>query len=233
MIIARRIVSDIRRNQHTVGAKLPPERVMLEDYQVGRGTLRESLRFLELQGVISLRPGPGGGPTVQKPNASNLATTLVLLLQFENAPFRDVVEARRGLEPLMARLAAERISPEQLTRLEESIEQMRENLHDEERFLEANGTFHDTIAWSSGNALFGFFIDALLDIIDGTALGVDYPPHRRAAVLRAHTKILDALKAGDPDASMEAMQTHIDEYVRYVSRKFPNVLAQPVTWDLV
>ena len=52
MIIARRIVSDIRRNQHTVGAKLPPERVMLEDYQVGRGTLRESLRFLELQGRI-------------------------------------------------------------------------------------------------------------------------------------------------------------------------------------
>ncbi len=233
MIIARRIVNDIRRNGHTVGAKLPPERVMLEEYQVGRGTLRESLRFLELQGVISLRPGPGGGPTVEKPTASNLAITLVLLLQFENSPFRDVVEARRGLEPLMARLAAERIRPDQMARLEDSIERMRDHLDDEEIFLEANGQFHDVIAWSSGNALFGFFIDALLNIIDGTALGVDYPPHRRAAVLKAHMRILDALKSGDADASQEAMQAHIDEYVRYVTRKFPNVLAQPVTLDLV
>src|SRR5690606_16546221 len=156
MIIARRIVNDIRRNGHTVGAKLPPERVMLEQYQVGRGTLRESLRFLELQGVISLKPGPGGGPTVERPDASNLATTLLLMLQFENAPFRDIVEARRGLEPLMARLAAERMTTEQLLKLEQSVEVMRDNLDDEETFLKANQQFHDVIAWSSRNALFGF-----------------------------------------------------------------------------
>ena len=233
MIIARRIVDDIRRNGHSVGDKLPPERVMLEQYQVGRGTLRESLRFLELQGVISLKPGPGGGPTVERPDASNLATTLVLMLQFDNAPFRDIVEARRGLEPLMARLAAERMTPEQLAKLEESVERMRDHLDDEEVFLEANQRFHDVIAWSSGNALFGFLIDALLGIIDGTALGVDYPPHRRAAVLKAHTRIFEALKQRDPEASMEAMQAHIDEYMRYVTRKFPDVLARPVTWDLI
>lgn len=233
MIIARRIVDDIRRNNHSVGDKLPPERVMLEQYQVGRGTLRESLRFLELQGVISLKPGPGGGPTVERPDASNLATTLLLMLQFDNAPFRDIVEARRGLEPLMARLAAERMTTEQLLKLEQSVEAMRESLDDEEVFLDANQRFHDVIAWSSGNALFGFLIDALLGIIDGTALGVDYPPHRRAAVLKAHTRIFEALKSRDPDSSMQAMQDHIDEYLRYVTRKFPDALARPVTWDLI
>ena len=61
MIVARRIVRDIDRLSLQPGDKLPPERVMLEEYQVGRGTLRESLRFLELQGIISLKPGPGGG----------------------------------------------------------------------------------------------------------------------------------------------------------------------------
>jgi GntR family transcriptional repressor for pyruvate dehydrogenase complex len=60
MIVARRIVRDIDRLSLGPGDKLPPERVMLEEYQVGRGTLRESLRFLELQGIISLKPGPGG-----------------------------------------------------------------------------------------------------------------------------------------------------------------------------
>ncbi|MET8051118.1 FCD domain-containing protein [Streptosporangium sp. NPDC005286] len=233
MLIARRIIDDVRRNGYSVGDRLPSERLMLEDYQVGRGTLRESLRFLELQGVISLKPGPGGGPTLEKPDASNLATALVLLLQFENAPFRSVVEARVGLEPMMTRLAAERMTGEQLQRLAESVDGMRENLNDREIFLDTNKAFHDIIAWSSGNALFGFLIDALLGIIDGTALGVNYPLHRRSAVLKAHTRIFEALSAHDGDSSMAAMEAHIQEYLRYVEKKYPEAMAQPVTWDLL
>jgi GntR family transcriptional regulator, transcriptional repressor for pyruvate dehydrogenase complex len=233
VLIARRIIDDVRRNGYSVGDRLPSERLMLEDYQVGRGTLRESLRFLELQGVISLKPGPGGGPTLEKPDASNLATALVLLLQFENAPFRSVVEARVGLEPMMTRLAAERMTGEQLRRLAESVDGMRENLNDREIFLDTNKAFHDIIAWSSGNALFGFLIDALLGIIDGTALGVNYPLHRRSAVLKAHTRIFEALNAHDGDSSMAAMEAHIQEYLRYVEKKYPEAMAQPVTWDLL
>jgi GntR family transcriptional regulator, transcriptional repressor for pyruvate dehydrogenase complex len=233
MLIARRIVDDIRRQGRSVGDKLPPERLMLEEYQIGRGTLRESLRFLELQGVISLKPGPGGGPTIEKPDASNLATTLLLMLQFENAPFQSIVEARHGLEPLMARLAAERMSQDDLLRLEGSVEGMRKDLANEEVFLSMNKRFHDIIAWSSGNALFGFLVDALLGIIDGTKLGVDYPQHRRSAILKAHTRIFEALKAHDGDSSFDAMQDHIGEYVRYVTRKFPDSLSRPVTWDLM
>src|SRR5579863_4724994 len=88
-IVARRIVRDIDRLSLEAGDKLPPERVMLEEYQVGRGTLRESLRFLELQGIISLKPGPGGGPVVERPEATSLATSL-MLLQFADAQYRVV-----------------------------------------------------------------------------------------------------------------------------------------------
>src|SRR5215213_11372004 len=84
LIVAQRIVRDIERQGLGPGDKLPPERMMMETYEAGRGTLRESLRFLELQGVISLKPGPGGGPVVQQPDATTLATSLTLLLQFEN-----------------------------------------------------------------------------------------------------------------------------------------------------
>ena len=92
---------------------------MLEEYQVGRGTLRESLRFLELQGIMSLKPGPGGGPVVERPEATSLATSLMLLLQFTDAQYRVVAEARVALEPTMARLAAERMTPESLAELSE------------------------------------------------------------------------------------------------------------------
>lgn len=233
MLIARRIVDDIRRNSYRSGARLPAEKQMLEEFQVGRGTLRESLRFLELQGVISLKPGPGGGPTVEKPDASNLATTLVLMLQFENAPFRSIVETRVTLEPTLARLAAERMTGQQLRQVAQSVDRMRENIDDREIFLDANRQFHHLVAWSSGNPLFGFMVDALLGIIDGTPIGADYPVQRRVAVLRAYTGIVDALSAHDGDGSMEAMGAHLQENLHYITKKFPEVMDEPVTWELL
>lgn len=230
MLVAQRIVADIHERGNTVGERLPPERVMLDEYAVGRGTLRESLRFLELQGVLSLRPGPGGGPVVQQPDASSLATALTLLLQFENAPFRTIAEARAGLEPMMARLAAERIDDAALARLKVSVDTMYTGLDDQQTFLAENKHFHDIIAQGSGNAMFGYLVDALLGILDGSAIGIDYPRVRRTAVHRAHLNIYEAIAEGDPQASAETMAHHIAEYVTYAERKFPDVLDAPITW---
>lgn len=231
MLLAQRIVGDINRRGNTVGDRLPPERIMLEEYEVGRGTLRESLRFLELQGVIALKPGPGGGPVVQQPDATSLATSLTLLLQFSNAPFRTIAEARGGLEPMMAQLAAERMSDEQLLDLHASVDTMAEHIDDQVVFLEENKRFHDVIARGSGNAMFGFLVDALLGILDGSAIGIDYPEVRRLAVVKAHTSIYDAIATRDPEASAEAMRDHIAQYLTYAEKKFPDVLAAPIVWQ--
>ncbi|MBE1536993.1 FadR/GntR family transcriptional regulator [Actinomadura algeriensis] len=230
-LLAQRIVADINRRGNTVGDRLPPERVMLEEYNVGRGTLRESLRFLELQGVIALKPGPGGGPVVQQPDAGNLATALTLLLQFGRAPFRTIAEARVGLEPMMARLAAVRMTDGHLAELRSSVDTMHDHLGDQSVFLEENKRFHDLIAHGSGNALFGHVVDALLGILDGSAIGIDYPEVRRTAVHRAHLRIYEAIASRDETASAEAMTAHIDEYVRYAERKYPEVLSAPIVWN--
>ncbi len=230
MLLAQRIVGDINRRGNTVGDRLPPERVMLEEYEVGRGTLRESLRFLELQGVISLKPGPGGGPVVQQPDATSLATSLTLLLQFANAPFRTIAEARGGLEPMMAQLAAERMSDEQLLDLKASVETMEEHLDNQAVFLDENKRFHDVIARGSGNAMFGYLVDALLGILDGSAIGIDYPEVRRTAVHKAHLNIYEAIASRDAAQSAAAMEDHIAQYLKYAEKKFPDVLAAPITW---
>jgi GntR family transcriptional regulator, transcriptional repressor for pyruvate dehydrogenase complex len=232
MLVAQRIVADIQRRGNKVGDRLPPERVMLEEYNIGRGTLRESLRFLELQGIIVLKPGPGGGPVVQQPDGSGLATALTLLLQFENAPFRTITEARTALEPMMAQLAASRMSDEQLADLKYSVDHMLDRVGDESEFLEMNKRFHDIIAHSSGNPLFGHLIDTLLGMLDGSTIGVDYPEHRRLAVHKAHVAIYEALASRDPAAASAAMQDHIMQYANYVERKFPDVLNTPISWSL-
>jgi len=232
MLVAQRIVADINKRGNREGDRLPPERVMLETYDVGRGTLRESLRFLELQGIITLKPGPGGGPVVQRPDASGLATSLMLLLQFAKAPFRTIAEARVGLEPMIAQLAAQRMDDKQLAELKASVEAMHEHLDDQSAFLEENKRFHQIIAQGSGNAMFGYLIDALLGILDGSAIGIDYPEVRRAAVHKAHLKIYEALEERDPSAASDAMLDHVTQYLRYAEKKFPEVLNAPIVWTI-
>ncbi|WP_395103914.1 FadR/GntR family transcriptional regulator [Actinomadura sp. SCN-SB] len=231
MLIAQRIVRDIVRGDLRPGDLLPPERVMLEKYRTGRGTLREALRLLEFQGAITLKPGPGGGPILLDPDASHLAGTVVLLMQLKQAPFRTIAEVRSAIEPMVSGLAATRIDEASLAGLDDTITQMRDHLDDQHLFLEANKRFHDIIAWSSGNPLFGYLADSLLDIMDGTLVGVDYPGPQRAAVLTAHQQVLDAIRAGDPVESESRMRDHIGEYVRYAEHRFPEVLDQVVPWD--
>lgn len=231
VFIARQIMSDVARRGLRPGDFLPAERTMMETYGAGRVTIREALRLLEFQGVISLKPGPGGGPILQDPSGAQLASTVALLLQMKQAPFRTVAEVRSAVEPMISRLAAERMSDQALAELQESVQSMRETLDDRHLFLENNKQFHAIIAWSSGNALFGYLVDSLVGIMDGTSVGIDYPKHRREAILVAHKQILDSLSARDPFLAEERMRDHIAAYVTYAEKKYRDVMDHVILWD--
>lgn len=231
MIVAQRIVSDVRRQGLEPGDKLPSETAMLKTYAIGRGTLREALRLLEFEGAVSLKPGPGGGPVLQRPTADHLATTLILLMQLSNAPFRVVVEARRALEPMISNLAARQLTPDVLERLQQSVVEMEAHITDREAYFELNKEFHGIIAWSSGNALFGYWVDSLVDIMDGTRVGIEYAPQDRMAIVAAHQSIVVALGHHDPVEAEDAMREHVEAYARYAEHKYPEVLEKVVTWE--
>jgi GntR family transcriptional regulator, transcriptional repressor for pyruvate dehydrogenase complex len=231
LLVAQQIVAQITRDGLAPGAKLASEREMLAQYDVGRGTLRESLRFLEMQGVITMKPGPGGGPQVNTPDAQDFGTSLALFMQLLSTPFGSIVEARQLLEPAMAAQAAQRGEAVYLDQIRDSVEKMEASLDDENEFLRQNEIFHDAIAWSSGNPLFGLLTAALHWITDGTALGVDYPETRRDAVVAAHRAIYEAIAAGDAEVARIEMSRHIDEFARYLQRYYPKVWDSAVRWD--
>jgi DNA-binding FadR family transcriptional regulator len=231
MLVAQRIVRDIGRAGLRPGDLLPPERAMLETYETGRGTLREALRLLEFQGVIALKPGPGGGPILMNPAAAHLASTVQLLMQLNQAPYREIVAARAALEPAISGLAAGIIGPDSLADLAASLARMRENIDDTDRFRDSGRRFHQVVAWSSGTVLFAYIVDALLGILDGTVLGIDDPGDRRAAVLSAHEEIYAALAGRDASAAEQRMREHIEAYARHAERGYPGTLDQTVTWD--
>lgn len=152
-------------------------------------------------------------------------------MQLNHAPYRLVVEARLALEPVISGLAAERIGDEPLADLAGSVAQMRGNLADRDWFGDADRRFRGVIAWSSGNVMFGYLVEALLGILDDTVIGIGNSGDRRAAILRAHEEIYAAIARHDAAAAEERMREHTEAYSRYAQRKFPEILDQTITWD--
>lgn len=229
-LIARDLANFIIEHDLPPGAMLPTEKDMVESFGVGRTTLREALRLLETRGVITIRSGPRGGPVVRRPQAGDLGEALSLILQFEGASLSDVLEARYSLEPMVARLAARRITPEAIDALQVTVDRILAAPNDHDVFQRENQVFHSTIAESAGSVVLHVFQETLKSIADGGTVGVKYNAARRTGVAEAHQRIVDALRAGDEEEAERTMHLHLDEAARYWQRKFGDLVARPLRW---
>jgi len=231
-VTAQRIVRKIRDDGLKPGDPLPIESEMYDALGVGRSTLREALRILEQQGVITIRPGRGGGPTVASPDSRHLASTLALMMQFSDTPFRSVVQTREQIEPIAAALCAQNGDSRVLDGLRQSVEAMHTDLSDEEKFLYENHRFHELIAEGSQNPLITYFLNSLDWIIDGARLGVIYNKTSRKHVAAIHDELCDAIEDGDDERAREVMSRHMRETREYLERKYPKVMDQVLTWEM-
>ncbi|HEX4107506.1 MAG TPA: FCD domain-containing protein [Solirubrobacteraceae bacterium] len=231
LLVAQRIVSEIAERGLGPGDPLLPEREMLAEYGVARGTLREALRFLEMQNVISIKMGPGGGPVVSEISARPIAGTIALMSQLRRTPFKDVLEARLVLEPALAERAAARASQEEIEAIQRSVETMKAHVEDPRAFLDENHRFHSLIADAAGNDILGSYLGSLHWIIDATPLGADYTLPERRTVSRAHERIANAIVARDGEAAASAMRSHVKNFQAYLERRHPEILEMPLRWD--
>jgi DNA-binding FadR family transcriptional regulator len=230
-LLAQQLVREIHRRGLKPGDKLLSEQKMVERYAVARGSLREALRYLELQGVLRIKSGPGGGPVIETPNGHHFASTLALMLQCVGGRFRSIVETRWLVEPGIAALAAERATADDLRALRASLEVMRAVLDDPVRFQDENRRFHDLLAFASRNPVARFLLPALHRISDGA--GIAYSAEERGRILRAMRRILTAIEAGDGQAAYDTMRRFFALSLEYLDRTYPDVMARPLEWASV
>ncbi len=228
--IAQSVLSDIKQQGLTAGDKLPNEAAMLEQYDVGRGTLREAMRVLETCGLIALKPGPRGGPVVQGAHPEDFGRVASLFFQVADVTYGEVVEARLVLEPMAARLAAQRHrnAPEahELLRLASGGAGTR----DERSYLNATADFHASVVALAGNGLLTLVCQSLAEIYRDRVVGVLFPKSRQKDVHAAHVDIARAIVEGEGDRAYELMAEHMQEYTRYVAKRHPSLLEESVVW---
>jgi len=230
LLIADKLVDLIRQEDLQPGDRLPSESIMLEQYHVSRGTLREALRYLEFQGVIMLKPGSGGGPIVQHPDSDILVSTLTLLLQFQKTPFSEIIEARCHLEPIVVRLAAEHRSTADLEALWQNVNDAGVPSIDGDRFHQLSDEFHALVARASGNAIFRNLMSALAGTLSGVNQGIDYPRKHRLASIEIHKEIVQAIESKDGERAADLMSIHLDAHANFTDKHFPHQTSQTVKW---
>ena len=209
-LVADKITDRILRNGLKPGSRLPSEAEMRQQLGVGRGTVREALRLLEAQGLITVRSGPQGGPVVEELDIEHMTRLLLLLLIFWEATLRDVYEVREVLDPLAAGLAAEHASEAQVQQLRDSVEALRSANRDEEAIVVENQRFHQLLGEACGNPVLAAFIGAITRIFDGYAMGRGkYGPKEARKIADFHGAIVDAVAAGDVTAAADAARAHI------------------------
>jgi DNA-binding FadR family transcriptional regulator len=230
-VVARDIVHRIVQQGLQPGAALPAEAVMLQDYDVGRASLREALRLLEVHGLLSIRPGPGGGPVVAPLTSADFGRMATLYFQATGTTFRELVEARLVMEPVMARLAAQRRDPDTLRQLAESMQATTEaDRVDDLAWLRTSTDFHGVISGMSGNHVLDLFGRAIKDIYSDRVTGTLFPASARVRIRDAHNGIAQAIRRGEAPRAERLMREHMEEFVTYVERRHPGLMDEVVDW---
>jgi len=207
------VVSEIREKiffeRLPVGTRLPSESELMEQFGLGRVSVREALRILERDGLIDIRRGARGGVFVRHTDISQVSDALALLLRFRESTLGEAAEYRLLMEPPIAELAASNATDEQRAAFRKIADNVRHK---------DTAELHRITAEACGNSVFEMMIQALHNSHFG---------HHRYDVMSAgqpdgaqeHKRIALAIAEGDGQAASEAMREHIVNYREYLRAK--------------
>ncbi|WP_345799946.1 GntR family transcriptional regulator [Microbacterium sp. AZCO] len=216
-VVLEKIESDLLEGRLAPGDRLPPERELASTLGVGRSSVREALRVLEVMGLI--RTATGSGPTsgaiiIATPRGG-LAALLRLQVAAQGFPLADVVATRLLLEEwVVAHLATE--STHDLADVRAVLRAMEDRTLTADEFLALDAQFHLGLADASGNAVVGASMAGLRTAIEsyvqaGAKRIEDWDA--AASRLRAeHRDILQAIDAGEADLARSLVHDHITGY---------------------
>lgn len=224
--VAADIVRDIVAQGLRTGDHLPLEAAMVERYHASRGSVREALRLLEVQGLIHLKPGPGGGPAVGQVDPGNLARTITLYFHLSDATYDAVLRTQALLEPICAQLAARH--PNRREAMQRFL--VPPGLRTTTEYRRDTEDFHGTIYRLTGNPVISLLTQAVTRIVTDHVIATMDPVELRGPILHEHAAIARAIAGGHPEAAGRLMIEHMAAQHDYYRRKAPERLDELIEW---
>src|SRR3954452_15189295 len=200
------------------GDLLPPERELAVKLGVGRSSIRDAVRTLEVMGI--LEPRQGTGTVVRDLSTDSLVVPLASVLVRKRELVSELLDVRRILEPALAARAAKNATAEEVMELEDTPRRQAEKMQRGEPTVEEDSEFHYAIGRAARNSVVLKVLDILMDLLRESrarSLQTQGRPERSYA---GHRRVLRAIKRRDPDAAEKAVRKHLEEIESIVMRQF-------------
>jgi DNA-binding FadR family transcriptional regulator len=218
-IIAASLRDDILTGKLKEGDSLPRQEDLFTRFRVSLPAVREAMRILETEGLVEVRRGNVGGAVVHLPTAERTARMIAMVLQVKGATPADVSGALSCIEPVCARLCAQREdrASEVVPVLRAALDVQVAEFDDASRYNANARLFHEALVERCGSETMILVIGALETIwsahesavwneaVTGSAMAAG----TRRAALRDHEKLLEAIGAGDGERAAAIAGAHL------------------------
>ena len=210
--VAEYLLEDIRNGVYKVGEELPSERALMVEFAVGRPAIRESLAKLARMGMIEVRHGsrPKVCPVTVRPLLEEMNGAVKMTLLNQDGQ-RYMQEVRALFEAAVGRAVVSRISKKQIKKLEDIQAKSRKALADPAVLASLDVLFHRALGEVTENPLVIGIYDAFATWLLEQRLTNFKNPDRPKRSVEAHQRILDAVKARDPNTVEEAILAHLHD----------------------
>lgn len=228
-LVAGQIQQAIREKKFGTGERLPSESELCSQFGVSRTAVREALRILTAQGLISVVKGKG---IFVRESFSDIVTDpmrLYLQLHLEQSYVMDIIKARQIIEPSIAASAALYHTKDDMKRLQMDIEEMKACMEGFSELALLDMQFHLNIAKASQNSIMPLIlhpIHRLLPEIKSTVYATN--EDARESALEWHGKILAAIVRRNSEGAFDAMTEHLQIAERHARKmlKTQNALSK-------
>jgi DNA-binding FadR family transcriptional regulator len=192
------------------GESLPSERELVSQTGLSRGSVREALRMLAVEGLVRPRHGRLGGNIVTLPGKESMAHFINQFVVGRRLSLRTLQETRETIEPTLARLAAERRSAEDVAKLRAINDDLAQAVSDRAQFAAVNVEWHTAVAVASRNDLLAAFMFSMSFGVAMSTMAEEYDTTDvRKAAVSVHSRIADAIEARQPDLAFRRMDKHV------------------------
>ena len=206
------------------GDKLPPEIEIAQQFNVGRQSIREALRILELSGFITIQKGGGGGAIIKDTISNTISELFLDAFQLERITIEELTIARFEIEKIVLKYTIEKADKSDIESLQQNIQAAREKIENNNPAVDENIRFHKLLARASKNQLFVIVVEAVTAAIRHflSGLGPDAETSdsekwynesmmNSKNTLAYHEDILNAIIAKKLDQAIDILENHLLE----------------------
>ncbi len=207
----------ILSGQFHAGEFLPPQRELAGRFGVGASTIREAVQALVALGLLQSHSGKG--TWVREDATAGLIHPDAVRARLGELKAAELYEARSVIEVALTEFAAARATPEDIQRIQDALQSMRETAHDTPAFVQADLEFHAAVARAGHNDLLAQFYQLSRTLLLEATHQLVSLPDVKTQSIEIQDAILQAIERGDPHRAREAAEEHMHYIYQLLKRE--------------